>query len=228
MKRDMNEGVRRFGLLVGFAAMAACSSGGSDGGGAPVGGNPSVDLGMAVPDLAMPKPYPASPYGVAENQTLADFTASGYRLSPGHTDATQLPWAEDIKLSEFYYNAACKCMLITIGATWCTACQQEQPAVIADVEGDPNFCVLGVLQEGLTGATATQSDVEEWTAEYSQNFPVIQGNTKTNRLLSGTGSGTIGLPYSLIVDPATMKVLQIVEGFDPQIHEHAQALCPSY
>jgi hypothetical protein len=96
---------------------------------------------------------------------------------------------------------------------------------VSDVGADPSFCVLGILQEGQAqGSTATRADVDTWTQYFQQNFAVAQGASKTDALLSGFGS-TIGLPFSFVVKPSTMKVLDVVQGFDPQIHDNAMALC---
>src|SRR5438132_1604377 len=85
---------------------------------------------------------------------------------------------------------------LAIGATWCPACQDEQPKLIADVSEDPSFCVLGILQEGpVQDKTATRGDVDDWTQHFAENFWVVQGNAATNKLLDGYGS-VIGLPFN--------------------------------
>jgi hypothetical protein len=85
--------------------------------------------------------------------------------------------------------------------------------------------VLGIVQEGRAQQSmATQDDVDAWTTHFNQNFTVAQGSKTTERLLSGFGT-TIGLPFSFVVDPASMKVLDVVQGFSPDIHDHAVSLC---
>ena len=127
-------------ILAAALVMVACSSGGGTGPG-PAGGG--ADMSVA-PDMAL-KIYPEGPYGNHEGDTLVDVFAEGYRFTVDKTTVAQVTWDTNIRLNDFYNNPACKCLLITIGATWCTACQEEQPAIIADVVSDPNFCVLGIL-----------------------------------------------------------------------------------
>ena len=162
-----------------------------------------------------PVPYPAGPYGSEVGQVLPDFAAEGYRLSPGETDSTKLGWDPGIRLSEYHADSRCRCLLVTLGAKWCPACEKEQPQLVTDVNADPSFCVLGVLQEGLAKAgTATKSDVDAWTQHFDQNFNVVLGSPATETLISGSGF-TIGLPFAFVVSPATMKVLDVRQGFAP-------------
>ena len=77
--------------------------------------------------------YPVGPYGNAVGQVLPDFTAAGYRLSAAETDSTRLPWDPGIALSEYHADPSCKCLLVTICALWCTACQREQAQLVTEV-----------------------------------------------------------------------------------------------
>ncbi|MSP60407.1 MAG: hypothetical protein EXR72_08705 [Myxococcales bacterium] len=216
-------------------ALAACSEGGgrgwgsgSDDGGVGAddgfqpGGTPDLTM-KAQPDLAMAS-YPAGPYGKKTGDTLGDFASAGYRLSPQETDSSNLMWDTTIRLANYHNNKQCKCLLITMGARWCGPCKQEQPKLVQAVDSDPEFCVMGVLQEGNSMAPASRNDVDAWTATFHQNFFVTQGNIGTSNILKAQG-GTIGLPFNLIVDPRSMEILEIVQGYDPQIHAYARQTC---
>ena len=64
------------------------------------------------------------------------------------------------------------------------------------------------------------------TQRFQQDFYVTLGTTATRDLWKGWEmGGTIGLPFLLIVKPSTMKVLDNVQGYDPQQHAAAVALC---
>jgi len=159
-------------------------------------------------------------------ETLADFSAMGYRLTPAQTDSTKLTF-ENIKLSD-YLTKSCSCLAITIGARWCGACQQEQPALKTVVSQHSDLCVLGVLQESNTnGSPAQKSDVDAWTTQFKQNFSVIQGTPTTDDLLFANpqSSGSVGLPVTVIVKPSTMKVLLEIEGYDTAVYADAMAAC---
>jgi hypothetical protein len=208
------------------ALLVACSGGG--------GGDARNrwDLKMGPPpDMSMgPPPYPMGPYGNKVGDTIADLMFSGYRLTVAQTDSSKLTWDNTISLSDYHANSANTCMVLSIGATWCGACQQEQPAMTGDIQSTPGLAALGILFEGPTNGTAsTMQDVSNWTQQYHQDYFVVQGTEAiAQQLFQGYGSGmppTIGLPFNLVINPKTMKVMEEIEGFDPQIASRAMADC---
>lgn len=66
-----------------------------------------------------------------------------------------------------------------------------------------------IIQNASRGP-ATKANVDLWTSTYSCNYDVVLDPTGRS-LFPGTG-GTIGLPYNLIVDPRTMKIVKIIQG----------------
>jgi hypothetical protein len=211
-------------LLVGVLAGCGGATRGSSTGPGPMSGDQADGGGvpqmMQTPD---PGPYPQGPYGGEKGNTLPNLALEGYRLTPAQTDSTMATWATDIHLGE-YRKPDCKCLVVTLGALWCTACQDEQPQLISDVANDPSFCVVGIVLEGeMQGSMATRMDVDTWTHTYKQNFTVAKDTAAVEQLLYPYMQ--IGLPFSYIVKPDTMKILDVVQGFDPGIHGNAQALC---
>jgi hypothetical protein len=198
------------------SATSSSSSGNNNGNGG------SISCGD-VPD------YPPGPCGSSPGFTLNDFSASGYRLGPGQTDSTKLPWTT-IDVAEYHESSVCKCLLVTVGATWCGDCMAEQPMLVQAHAQDPSFCVMGILQADL-GANgmqenATKADVDAWTQMYKQNFYVVQGDDETMyKLVDGHGNGSVGLPFSLIVKPSTMKVVGQIAGVNLNAHDYAMSLC---
>lgn len=202
--------------------------GGGDDGSATSSSSSSGGGGGDVPG------YPPGPYGSAIGFTLNDFSASGYRLGPGQTDSTKLPWTT-IDVAEYHESPVCKCLLVTVGATWCGDCMAEQPMLVQAHAQDPSFCVMGILQAdiGPSGMqeNATKADVDAWTQMYKQNFYVVQGSDETmNALIVGHGTGTgssgsVALPFSLIVKPSTMKVVGEIDGVNLNAHDYAMGLC---
>jgi hypothetical protein len=176
-----------------------------------------------------PNVYPPGPYGSVAGFTLDEFSAQGYRLDPQQTDSTALPWSS-IDVLEYHANPACKCLLVTIGATWCGDCMAEQPMLVQAHAQDPSFCVMGILQADIGGngmqENATKADVDAWTQMYKQNFFVVQGNPQTmEELVVGHGNGSVPLPFSLIVKPDTMKIVGEIDGVNLDAHKYAMGLC---
>ena len=178
------------------------------------GPGPNDPADMAIPPASTP--YPPGPYGNQIGETMPDVSAPGYLANQS--------WSTSVRLSQLRANPACKCIVVTIGASWCGACQYEQPDLVSDVSSDAGFCVLGILQEGPSGDVATRPDLDAWEGTYHQNFPVLQGNASTEQLMSGYGS-SVGLPFTLIMKASTMTVLDNVQGYDSNLHAHARSLC---
>jgi hypothetical protein len=215
-------------LALPLLLLVACDAtvihqGQSPSGPGPVQGPGATDLawGQQPRDMADPAPqptaYPQGPYGNQLGDTLGDLTAPGYRA-----DGT---WSSAISLSDVRAGSACECMILTLGATWCSACQYEQPDLVAAVSSDPALCVVGVLQEGATrGVMAERADVDDWVGYYHQNFVVLQGTPEYEDLMFGYGS-SVALPFTLIVKPQTMEVLDNVQGYASDLHTYARSLC---
>jgi hypothetical protein len=199
----------------------------SPGGGGNVPGSGSGSGNSGAPT---PAPYPPGPYSSGIGGILPEVRGAGYRLSAHETDSRNLPWDPDIDVAEYHQRPECTCLVVSVAATWCGECVQEQPLLIQGVASDPGFCVLGVLQDGLQGGQevlATEEDVFNWTQQFHQNFYVIQGNQGTGwGLITGHGTGSsVPLPFSLIVKPDTMTVVGEVLGWRADIHDYATGLC---
>jgi hypothetical protein len=220
---------RRQAFLALAVFAGACTDAGRSGGDAPSdlatasaqGPGPShLDMNPmnAPPDLAMPAstPYPPGPYGNQIGDTLGEISGAGYTATGA--------WSSSLRLSDLRNDPACKCILVTIGASWCGACQAEQPDLVSAVGSDPSFCVLGILQEGQTHDPATTSDLNAWQATFDQNFPVMLGTADTEQLLLGYGS-SIGLPFAFIVNPSTMTILDNTQGYASDLYSYARSRC---
>ena len=177
------------------------------------------------PDLAMRPEYPPGPYGNQTGDVIHRLTLPGYRLSPTEMDRDKLGWDEAIDINDFHANPACKCLLVTFTASWCGACQQEQPVLIREVGNDPSFCVLNIHQEGFNNQKdATREDVDGWIEKFGHNYYVVQGSSKTKQLWQGYGA-TISLPFNMVVKPDTMQVMGTVQGFAADIKKRAEGFC---
>jgi hypothetical protein len=165
--------------------------------------------------------YPPGPYGLLVGDTLADFTALGYRLSPSATDASRLAF-EQIKLSEVRAaNADCRCLYLNVAASWCAVCQQQQPLLVSLVAPGGSTCIVQTLMQGTTaGTSATKSDLDTWAARYHQDFPLLMPNDAATHLLGATAD----YPTTAVVEAATMKLLGTRNGEAPVAD--LAALCP--
>jgi hypothetical protein len=234
----------RIRTLACTVALVACgsSSSGSGSSSSPPPGSPSSSGGASQGSSGSGGPgssggsteqYPPGPYGNEVGQTLIDFNMSGYRLSPAQTDSTKASWDTKIALHEFHDSKDCKCLVISVAATWCGECMQEQPAIIKGVADDKAFCALGVLQQTLVNGhevDAARSDVDTWTQRFKQDFPVVLGDRATAQILfvgdgEGTNGSSVALPFTLVVRTDSMHVMGMNQGVRADIHDWAMGLC---
>jgi hypothetical protein len=187
------------------------------------------DLAPAPPDLTPPPrgPYPTGATGLNVGDTLYDIMAMGYNLSLQQTDSTMLMY-QTIALDELHSNTACKCILLNESAEWCQPCNAEQAITVDYVNTHPGLCVFDVLIDGYKpGVRATKADVDNWTQMYAQNYPVVGANIQTYIHLPHPDA----LPTNVVIDPVSMKILQINAGVDlnnpNQFFSDAMALCAS-
>jgi hypothetical protein len=184
--------------------VAGCGGGAND--------TPAV-VDAGPPDLA--GVYPPGPYGYLVGDTLADFTAQGYRLSPYATDSSKLPF-EDIRLSEVRAAApSCRCLFFDIAAAWCKPCQMARLSLSRLGMQGGRYCLLQTLAQGTVpgpppGMDATRADLDAWTAGSAEDFPVVMPN-ETARQLLGT---TAAFPTTVTIDTTTMKILAVSMGND--------------
>jgi hypothetical protein len=80
-----------------------------------------------------------------------------------------------------------------------------------------------VIIQNASRGNATKASVDTWISAYSCNYDVALDPTGGKSIFPGTG-GTIGLPYTLIVDPRTMKIVKIIQGDGSTVDNAVKAL----
>src|SRR5262249_2451708 len=78
-----------------------------------------ADCSSAPPPGMALSTDPPPPYGTTPDDTIADFSAMGYRLTPQQTDPSRLPF-ESIRLSDLRSNPKCRCIALVLFAAWST------------------------------------------------------------------------------------------------------------
>ena len=71
---------------------------------------------------------------------------------------------------------------------------------------------MTLLAQDAYRAAAKQATVDAWIAKYKLVHDVC-----ADPAMSIAAGGSIGLPYNVIVDPRTMKIVKIVEGYGGMI-----------
>lgn len=158
--------------------------------------------------------YPSGPYGVAVGDVLKDDSFFGYR----NAEASEGGELESFSLGDFHDPTGEKgiaLLYISVSAAWCPPCQQEAralPEMIESLAQDGlKVAFFQDLYDGPTpGTSATQRDLDKWLKRYKLAFPVVvDPKGKMNAYFDRNS-----IPYSIVVDAKTMKILGTDAGFD--------------
>jgi hypothetical protein len=204
----------KLGTLMAALLAAGCSSssnGASGGNGADSGGGATEDSGApldadtdADADDAAPTGcvYPSGPYGVTVGKVLnPDLQWQGF--VPGATTAST------VKITDLYDCDGSKglnAIVVDSAGQWCVACQgiaQEIPTWLSP-KGD-NYLKLGVQ---ILNLVIQNNDYEPATVTTAQQWRTLFSLTSIYVVADPNDTfPTNALPYELLIDPRTMKVV---------------------
>jgi hypothetical protein len=233
-------GVRGVAVVLGalFAAGMACSSskggkstgmpagdggsaeGGDDSGTGDDGASGDGDDGGTEAGTACT--YPAGPYGKTMGMVVSpSLTWKGYL--PGSTTISTL---KSTDLYDCDGTKGINALLVDEAALWCGPCQMEAQSQSPLVQTGGKWLTEGVVWltlviQDLNMAPATVANANTWRIE----FKLQQSYVFADPLFDFGHSGQNGLPTNILIDPRTMKIVSIVEGYagpdDPSIDQLA-------
>jgi hypothetical protein len=218
-----------FGLAA--AGLAGCSGGNASTGtpGQPNASEPTCtacDGGDTTaaqfgtnPD-GIPYPIPAGGYGgnaragTTSGSVMRNFKFSGY---PNAVVAAQL---QIVSMADYYDPCSQRYKLIhlTVGALWCTPCNQETDALVAakqqlDAEG---VVILQAIDDGASlNKGATQADLNTWISKHHTTFTEVL-DPDPNPVL-GAFFKAAAVPWNCDIDPRTMEILDSSVGWGGDI-----------
>lgn len=106
-------------------------------------------------------------------------------------------------------------LLIDESAVWCAACQEEAAELEGKLTGpwaDLGIHVLTLMvDDAVQGSGATEKTALAWKTKYKLDAGAV--GVDSNLTFAPPGETTIGLPLQILVDPRTMKIVDVVEGF---------------
>jgi hypothetical protein len=218
----------KLGFLMALLVAAGCSSSSngatsSSGGGSPDSGATSDEASTgddAGDGWSVPAGYPAGPYGVKVNDVL-DPTLNWQGFAPGATTPST------VRITDLYDPDGSKkinAILIDSAGQWCVACQgiaMEIPTWLSP-KGD-NYTGLGIeilnlVIQNNDYEPATITTAQQWRSLFSLTSIYVTADPSDT-------FPTDELPYELLVDPRTMKVVhnlstdsnQNNDGSDPAV-----------
>jgi predicted small secreted protein len=178
----------------------------SGGGGAATGTGASTGTGMATQC-----DYPTTGFGNKIGGVIPSTKKwSGYAE---HADVVSM-----INISDFYDcdgSRNINALLIDESAVWCPACQDEASELEGKLTGpwaDLGIHVLTLMvDDAQQGAGATEKTALTWKTKYKLDAGAV--GVDSNITFAPPGQTTIGLPLQILVDPRTMKIIEVQEGF---------------
>ncbi len=206
---------RSLGLVIAFA-LAAC--GDNIVGEPPEGWHSRMvtppmptDGGMVV------NAYPEGPYGTGEGDIMQPGTFSGYfNTSADDGLAVEKTYRNDITLQEIRQLEGFTHALIVVGAEWCKPCREEAealPGFYKDKWSSKGGYLLGILTQDRNFGPANQGVIEDWGEKYHTNYTLV--HDPTDYISSVFAPPTV--PFNVVVDLKTMKILRSKVGEDPSI-----------
>jgi|GEM_PF-2758788 thiol-disulfide isomerase/thioredoxin len=182
--------------------------------------------GVDVPDSAKCGPgiYPCGPYGTKKGDVVDTLTLEGFAdkdyLCKGNKDLQQdLAVSRSFSFKDFHQGTVkCRQLLwLIFSAGWCGPCIDEAAELQKELkEGsfDDRVLIVTIVLDDVQGNPATLDFAKEWAKndKFSLDVPVLADSKWQLNPFFGPDSG---LPYNLLIDLSTMKILEIIDGYEP-------------
>jgi thiol-disulfide isomerase/thioredoxin len=171
---------------------------------------PVQDPGLAKPDRGLN--YPAPPYGTTKGETIQNLELYGYK-----TPTT--PWLP-LKLSDFYDpegskgpgGVPLKLLIVNVSAVWCSVCKVEAPLLLDKCKANREkglACYTAIFEDEAYNP-AERIDVNWWKQRFGIDYPI----TVDTLFKWGAYFNKSATPMNMYIDPKTMKIVDVVVGFD--------------
>ncbi len=185
----------------GGTSVASSSSGGQGSSSSSTSGASSSSSG------AVSCQYPQGSTGVSMGKVVPQsFTWQGFK------ENSQSPSA--ISIQDYFDCDGSKgqnALLIVQSATWCAVCQEEASQMNAHVAGwaGLGIRVLTLMIEDSDSSPATVQTALDWKGYFNLSKVAVAADPA----FSFAHPGSNGLPMSILVDPRTMTIVAIEEGY---------------
>lgn len=195
--------------------LLACSAPTADGrgSGAPDGATAVDDDASA--DTRPPPPetvdgYPVGPFGLHVGQVFPNVTLQGYV-------GGKRPW-QPIALRDYFDpdgSRGIRGLLVMVSAPWCSGCKAagaSYPNLYRTEYAPKGARFLAAIVEDTSMRPATEATVDAWVTSYATNYDIAADPELVTIRMSPTESGSLSLPYDYVIDPRTMRIVQIDSG----------------
>lgn len=166
-----------------------------------------------------PCTYPSGPYGKTQGSVIPpNLTWQGY--VQGSSSVSSIS-AQD--LYDCDGRNGINAIVFDESALWCGACQQEasQLSQYMKTWAPQGVKFVTLIIQNLSGQPANTANAQTWMSQFNLNSVA---SVVADPAFSFAHAGNNGLPTNILVDPRTMKIVEIMEGFggmDPQVSQLA-------
>ena len=153
--------------------------------------------------------YPTGPYG----------TAAGDVVNPGFTWQGYLPGASAVStltpndLFDCDGSKGINALVFDVSAQWCAACQSQAANMnlLAAEDNALGIRVITLVVQDATQAPATVATALAWKNQYSLSDITVCADP--GFAFAPANPGSVQLPVTVIVDPRTMKIMKVENGY---------------
>jgi thiol-disulfide isomerase/thioredoxin len=166
-----------------------------------------------------PCTYPSGPYGKTQGSTVPpNLTWQGY--APGSSSVSTISTSD---LYDCDGRFGIHAILFAQSALWCGVCQQEAQIMPQWMQtwGPQGVKIGTLIIQDQAGQPANASHALLWRNNFNLGSIAY---VVADPAFSFAHSGNNGLPMNILIDPRTMKVVKIVEGYggmDPAVSQLA-------
>ena len=188
--------------LLPFCLILICSACGTNGGDGEENGGP-VDRSI----------YPDGPYGASQDDVMENHKL----IKPVEGEDGTVVGEDFFFGADIRENADNKLLLISSGAGWCVACQEEQPKLEAFYQNykEKGFVILEVIFQDAQYNPGTAQDAQDWIDEFEVSFPVVAEDQEQFEIYQDPSLA----PLLMLIDLDTMEIIKKTSGFQESIYE---------
>jgi thiol-disulfide isomerase/thioredoxin len=194
----------------GTDATTTTGAGGAANTGTSTGTDTGTDTGTATGTGGAPSAcvYPPAPFGKSQGKTVPS-TLKWQGYAEGATEPGT------VSITDYYDCDGSKgihAVLLDTSAEWCGSCVQEAQDLHSEMASwkAKGIRVLTLMIEDATQKKATVALADKWRQHFDIADTVAVVADPAGTFLP---MGTVGLPLQMILDPRTMKLTKVVQGY---------------
>lgn len=185
--------------------LVACSSARTD---FPSGPPPQDDAGTTATDPCAAG-YPQGSYG----------TGVGKIVNPGLSWQGYLPNQSTVStvtpqdLFDCDGSKGIDAIVFDVAAEWCAACQSQasnEPSLFSQYDA-LGIRVVTLVVEDASSAPATVATAQQWKSQYGLTDVTVCADPSFS--FAPIGQTSVDLPVTIVVDPRTMKIMKVGQGY---------------